>query len=205
MRKSKFATQPRSFWPQRCGEPRAFSRATRQPSRPPHSRSLAANADLRALLRTLTFGQPLAPAATLKSFTASAISSTARKLASSAGDKDTLVSSILYGSGSGSGMVSFGLSEIEPFGFAKSLFLLDLGLPPLAPFARFFSIFSCVFSQVSSNFFCEISPSRNIRKLERRALILRHFPTVRPRMRALSRSSSGTQPLRRHMAPSSSI
>lgn len=52
--------------------------------------------------------------------------------------EDSLESSVVYGSGSGSGMLSFGLSETKPFAFSKSLILLDLGLPPLAPFSRFF-------------------------------------------------------------------
>ena len=107
------------------------------------------------------------------------------------------------GSGSGSGMVTFGLSSWEPSAKPKPLVFLTLGLPPRAPFSRFVVIFSCVILQVSCSFFCEISPLSKIRNTERRVLTLRHLAGDRPAMRALSRSSSGTLPLRRHIAPSS--
>lgn len=97
--KSKFATQPRSFWPLQCGEALAFAKAWCHPAIPPHSRSRAERADRRAGLRMRTCGQPHSAAMALNM--ASALRTSSRS--SSPGDKEALASSSL--------MVPDGLSE----------------------------------------------------------------------------------------------
>jgi len=114
------------------------------------------------------------------------------------------LASLSIGSGSGSGMVDFGLTGLAAFAWLKSLILLAAARPPLAPFAALTAIFSCVFSQISNSFFCVMLPSFTTRNCKSRALVRFHLATVRPSILALSLSLSGTTPLRRHIAASSS-